>query len=154
MLVKDRDLWISFRARIYKRNSAMKRLNNFDDTRREKINSAREFVKRRFWLLLIFSICLHNQLKFHNSIELNYKVYNICWCKETISKRFQTCLYCIYIMLLTNDLAKICGEMSKIWLMLWIAYTCNVKGLKEVEKMGWKEMYFALLIKIIRVEWL
>ena len=33
-------------------------------------NSAQEFVKIKSWLLLIFSLCLHNQLKFHNSIEL------------------------------------------------------------------------------------
>ena len=26
-----------------------------------------EFVKMKSWLLLIFSVCLHNQLKFHNS---------------------------------------------------------------------------------------
>ena len=32
-----------------------------------------------------------------------------------------------------------------------MAYTCNVRGLEEVEKMGRKFMYFKSLIKIIRV---
>ena len=41
-----------------------------DDTYREKLNSTQEFVKIKSWLPLIFSIYLHNQLKFHNSIEL------------------------------------------------------------------------------------
>ena len=36
-------------------------------TQREKINSEQEFLKIKSWLLLIFSTCLHNQLK--------YKIY-------------------------------------------------------------------------------
>ena len=38
-----------------------------NDTHREKIYSAQKFGKIKSWLLLIFSICLHNQL---NSTEL------------------------------------------------------------------------------------
>ena len=34
---------------------------------RKKVNSLQELVKIKSWLLLIFSIYLHNQLKFHNS---------------------------------------------------------------------------------------
>ena len=51
------------------------------------------------------------------------------------------------IMLLANDLINICSEISKIRLVLWMAYTCNVKGLKEVEKMCSEWMYFPLLTK-------
>ena len=40
------------------------------------------------------------------------------------------------IVLLTNVLVNICGEISKIWLILWMVYACNVKGLDEVEKLG------------------
>ena len=39
------------------------------NTHREKLHSAQEFL---FLLLLIFSICLHNQSKFHGSIELKF----------------------------------------------------------------------------------
>ena len=34
-------------------------------------NSVQEFIKVKSWLLLIFSVCLHNQLKF------NYKVLKL-----------------------------------------------------------------------------
>ena len=40
------------------------------------------------------------------------------------------------IILLTNDLTDLCGEISKIRLVLWMVYTCNVKGLEEVEMLG------------------
>ena len=33
----------------------------------KKVKSVQEFVEIKSWFLLIFSICLHNQLKFHNS---------------------------------------------------------------------------------------
>ena len=72
----------------------------------------------------------------------------VCRCKQSTSNIFQTCLYCIYllklydksiIVLLKNDLTNICSEISKIRLILWMAYTCNVKGLEEVEKLGRNE---------------
>ena len=40
-----------------------------NDTHMEKLNSVKEFINVKSWLL-IFSICLRNELKFHNSIEL------------------------------------------------------------------------------------
>ena len=40
------------------------------------------------------------------------------------------------IVLLTNNITNICGGISKIQVILWVAYTCNVKGIEEVEKMG------------------
>ena len=43
------------------------------------------------------------------------------------------------IILLGNVLVNICSEISKIWLILWMVYTCNVKGLEEVEKLGRNE---------------
>ena len=55
-------------------------------------------------------------------------------------------------MLLTNDLTDIGSEKSKIRLILWMAGTCNVKVLEEVEKNGRKWMYFASLTKIVRYE--
>ena len=72
----------------------------------------------------------------------------VCWCKQSTSNSFQTGLCCIYllklydksiIILLTNDLTNICSEISKIRLILWMAYTCNVKGLEEVEKLSRNE---------------
>ena len=77
-----------------------------------------------------------------------YKAIIVCWCKEPTSKSFQMCLYCIYllklyykslIILLTNNLTKIWSKVSKIWLILGMVYTCNVKGMKEVLKLGRKE---------------
>ena len=38
----------------------------------------------------------------------------------------------VMIKLITN----ICCEIRKIWLILWMVYTCNVKGLEEVGKLG------------------
>ena len=37
----------------------------FNNTHREELNSAQEFVRIKSWLLLIFYMCLFNQLKFH-----------------------------------------------------------------------------------------
>ena len=57
-------------------------------------------------------------------------------------------LYCMHllkmhikliIILLVNDLTNICSEISKIRFILWMVYTCNVKGLEEVEKLGRNE---------------
>ena len=61
------------------------------------------------------------------------------------------------IILLGNVLVNICSEISKIWLILWMVYTCNVRGLEEVEKL--REMnvwcsYFASLANITSDEWL
>ena len=47
------------------------------------------------------------------------------------------------IILLGNVLVYICSEISKIWLILWMVYTCNVRGLEEVEKL--REMNVATL---------
>ena len=75
-----------------------------------------------------------------------YKAIKVWRCKQTTAKGFQTCLYCIYlfklydmsiIMLLTSDLTNICRKISKIRLILWMAYTRNVKGFKKVTKI-WK----------------
>ena len=74
-----------------------------------------------------------------------YKAITMWWCKQPTSNSFQTCLYCIYllklydksiIILLTNVLANICSEISKIQLVLWMVYGNNVKGLEEVGKLG------------------
>ena len=40
------------------------------------------------------------------------------------------------IVFLANVLVKIRSEISKIWLTLWMVYTCNLKELGEVEKLG------------------
>ena len=40
------------------------------------------------------------------------------------------------IKLLTNDLTNIFREISKTRLVLWMVYTCNVKALEEVAKLG------------------
>ena len=80
--------------------------------------------------------------------EVIRRLATLCLCKQSTSNSFQTCFYCIYslkfydkliIILLTNNLTNICSEMSKIWLILWMAYTCNGKGLEEVEKLGRNE---------------
>ena len=91
---------------------------------------------------------------FEHSLFLSkwYNVITLCWCKQPTSNSFQTCLYRVYlfklyykliIILLTNNLTNICSEISKTWLVLWMVYTCrvktNVKGPKEVEKLGRNE---------------
>ena len=43
-------------------------------------------------------------------------------------------------MLQTNYLTNIYTEISKIWFILWMSYTCNGKGLEEVEDMRRKLM--------------
>ena len=76
----------------------------------------------------------------------------VCSCKQPTSNSFQTSLYCVYllklydksiIILLTNDSTNTCSKISKIWLILWMVYTCNVKakvkGLEEVETLGRNE---------------
>ena len=107
-----------------------------------------EIHSRSLKYTAVIRICKY----FSNFPFKRYKVIRrlatVCWCKQSISNSFQTCLYCIYllrlydksiIILLTNDLANICSEISKIWLIIWMAYTCNVKGLEEVEKLGRNE---------------
>ena len=42
------------------------------------------------------------------------------------------------------------SEISKIRVILWVTYTCNVERLEEVEKMGGQWIYFVSLTKIIR----
>ena len=74
-----------------------------------------------------------------------YKAITVCWCKQPTSNSFKMCLYSIYLLklydrsitiLLTNNLTNICSKISKIRLILWMVYTCNVKGLEEVEELG------------------
>ena len=69
-------------------------------------------------------------------------------CKQPTSNSFKTCLYRIYLLklhdksiaiLLKNDLTNFCREISKIQLILGMVYTCNVKGLEEVEKLDRNE---------------
>ena len=76
------------------------------------------------------------------------RLATVCWCKQSTSNSFQTCLYCIYllklydksiIILLANDLTNICSEISKIRLILWMYFTWNKKGLEEVEKLSRNE---------------
>ena len=73
------------------------------------------------------------------------KTITVSTYKQTTSKNFQTFLYYIYLcklydiliaMLLTNDLTNICNEISNIQLILGMAYTCNVKGFEEFEKIS------------------
>ena len=45
-------------------------------------------------------------------------------------------------------------QISEIRVNLWKVYTCNMKGLEEVENIGRRWMYFALLTKITRDQWL
>ena len=44
-------------------------------THMEKLISVQEFVKIKSRLLLIFSICLHGQLQFHNSIKVKLQSF-------------------------------------------------------------------------------
>ena len=64
-------------------------------------------------------------------------------------RSFQTCLCCLYlfklykkstIILLASSLTNIRSEISKIQLILWMIYTCNVEGLQEVKKKRWLDM--------------
>ena len=91
----------------------------------------------------------------------NTRQLQCVYVNKPLQKVFKKCLYCIYIfklhdtsiiMLLINDLTNNCGEISKIQLILLMAYTCNLKGLQEGEKMCWQWIYFASLTKIIRNE--
>ena len=70
----------------------------------------------------------------------------VCWCKQYASKGFQTCLYCIYsfksydksiIILLRNSLTKIWSKITKIRLILWMIYTCNV--LEDIIAGNWEK---------------
>ena len=81
-------------------------------------------------------------------LSKQYKAISVCWYKQSTSKSFLTCLYCIYlfklyyksiIILLTNNLNDIRSEVSKIWLVLWMVYTCNVKRPEKVENFGRNE---------------
>ena len=63
-------------------------------------------------------------------------------------QQFSSTSICIYllklydksiIILLANVLANICSGMNKIPLILKMVYTCNVKRLEEVEKLGRNE---------------
>ena len=67
---------------------------------------------------------------------------------QKVSKSFKACLYCIYlfklyaksiIIFVTSNLANIWGKIREVWLILWLAYTCNVKRLEEVKKWGRNE---------------
>ena len=103
----------------------------------------------QFWSLkntVVIRIC--KNLSNFLFLSKRFKAITVCWCKQPTSNSFQTCLYCIYlfrqydrsiIILLTNDLANIYSEISKVRLILWMVYTCNVKGLEEVETLGRNE---------------
>ena len=63
----------------------------------------------------------------------------------THSKQFSNTSNCMYLLILyeesiivflANVLVQIRSEISKIWLILWMVYTCNLKELGEVEKLG------------------
>ena len=57
------------------RNFTTAKSNTFNDTYRRKLNSVQECIKANSWQLLVFSVCLHNQLKFQFTItSISYKV--------------------------------------------------------------------------------
>ena len=64
----------------------------------------------------------------------------VCWCKQPTSD----CMHLIKlydtsaIILLGNVLVHICSEICKIWLTLWMVYTCSVKGWRKLK--SWVEM--------------
>ena len=77
-----------------------------------------------------------------------YKALAVCWCKQPTSKSFQMCFYCIdllklyyksTIIMLRNILSNIWSEISKNQLIFLMVYTCSVKRLEEVEKLGRNE---------------
>ena len=89
-----------------------------------------------------------------------YKAITAFYVNKPLQKVF-LCVHTLYlfklndipiIMALTNNTINFCSEISKIRMILRVVYTCNVKGLQEVEKMGRNWMYFGSLTKIIRVE--
>ena len=47
-------------------------------------------------------------------------------------------------MIKLYDISTICGEVTRIWVFLWMVYTFILKRLREVEKMGRIWMYIAL----------
>ena len=51
-------------------------LKLLDKIHREKLNSPQGFAELKSWLILIFSMFLKMQLKFHDSIELKLKFRN------------------------------------------------------------------------------
>ena len=64
-----------------------------------------------------------------------------------VNNPLQTVLYCVYlfklydksiIIALTDDLVNIYSEISKIWLILWMVYTCNSEGQCEGVGGSWK----------------
>ena len=76
-----------------------------------------------------------------------YKARTVCWCKQPTSNSFkhfelyvltQIAQYINYYIA-GKCLANICSEINKIQLILWMVYTCNVKGLEEVKKLGRNE---------------
>ena len=77
-----------------------------------------------------------------------YKALAVCWCKQPTSKSFQMCFYCISllklyykstIIMLRNILGNIWSEISKNQLIFLMVYTCSVKRLEKVEKLGRNE---------------
>ena len=79
----------------------------------------------------------------------------VFWWKQPTSNSFQTCLYCMYslklynksiIILLTNDLANICSEISKIRSIYEWFILAMWKGWKKLK--SWVKIYFASLTKI------
>ena len=82
----------------------------------------------------------------------------MCRCKQlkqTVQKVFH-CVYIVYTylncmiyqllinsMLLINSITNFCNKISKSQVIPWVVYTCNVKGLEEVETVGRNWMCFA-----------
>ena len=95
----------------------------------------------QFW-----SIKLTVVTRWRKYFEQLFILIAVCWCKESTSKSFQTCLSYIYlfklydrliIILLKNNLTN---NISKTQLLLWMVYTylqCRTAG--EVEKLGRNE---------------
>ena len=88
----------------------------------------------QFWSLKYTAVIrIHKNLSNLPFLSKWYKPYTSN-CKYLLKLYYKS-----IIILLANVLANICSEISKIWLILWMVYTCNVKGLEEVEKLGRNE---------------
>ena len=81
-------------------------------------------------------------------LSRRHKVVKACWCKQPTSRSFQTCLYCIYLFKMydksviispTNNWTNIWSDIRNICFILQIDYTCNLKGLEEIEKFSRSE---------------
>ena len=101
------------------------------------IRNIREFRAKNYFTDHQTVNTIHGIASSH-SYPSDNKARTVCWCKQPTSNSFQTLqtvytysnctidqwIYCWKI----NVLANICSEISKIWLILWMVYTCIVKG--------------------------